>query len=128
MTAKIVSFPTPNDQMLQEMDRLIRAYLFELTGNPELTEQVGDRMSHFVANYANKTFEPCFNLPLPPDMPQQQIDHLMGAIDEGFQQNCREINEMISKIIFERMYFEVEYYEQLNSRPSSSLTQVKNRP
>ncbi|CUH97365.1 hypothetical protein P22_3493 [Propionispora sp. 2/2-37] len=123
MTAKVVTFPTQTEQLAEEMDRMIRIYLFELTGNKDLVRHVGDRMKDFISKYATKTFEPCFHLAVPAGMPQQQIDRLLASVDEGFQKNALEVQEMINKIIFERLYLEIELYDNMRKHKTAAAKQ-----
>lgn len=113
MSAAIVPFPSRDVQSLEEIDKLIRTYLAEITSDGNLIDHVGDRMKNFIENYAYKSFVPNFNLAVPPNMSQKQVDALLFSIEEGLQNNANQVQEMINKIIFERLYREVEIYEQL---------------
>ncbi|MEN6567679.1 MAG: hypothetical protein ABFC57_15450 [Veillonellales bacterium] len=114
MTAKIVPFPTLDVQSLAAIDKLIRTYLAEMTADNNLIDYVGDRMKDFIEKYAYKSFVPSFHLAIPPHMSQPQVDALLCSIEEGLQRNAGQMQEMINKIIFERLYREVEIYEQLD--------------
>ena len=117
MTAQLVPFPTQIQTQCpwEEVDKHIRAYLTEIEANQHFINYVGDRMKNFVEKYASKNFEPTFNLIVPPDLSQEQADALLLSIDKGIQNTAEEVQDMISKIIIERLQLEIEIYQNQNS-------------
>ena len=113
MTAKIITFPNDSEQIPEKFDRLVRVYLTKMTADSDLVDHVGDRMKTFVEKYANIWFEPTLNLEIPSDMSQKQIDALLSSIEEGVKKHATQVQEMVSNIIFERLYFEIKIYKTL---------------
>jgi len=116
LTAKLVFFSTPiqTERPWEEVDRHIRAYLTELAADRDFTDYVGNRMKIFVEKYASKSFEPAFNLIVPPNLSREQADALLVSIDKGVQGTAEEVQDMISKIIIERLQLEIEIYKSQN--------------
>jgi len=117
LTAKIVFFPAPKqiENSWEEVNTHIRAYLMEIEANQDFINFVGNRMKDFVEKYASKSFEPHFNLTVPPNLSQEQADALLISIDKGIQDTAEEVQDMISKIIIERLQLEIEIYQSQKS-------------
>jgi len=110
LTTKIVPFPTKNENPWEEVDRLIRAYLAEISADSYFINYVGNRMKDFIETYASKSFEPTFNLVVPPNLSQEQANALLLSIDKGVQDTAEEVQDMMRKIIIERLHLEIEIY------------------
>ena len=112
LSAKIIPFPTPlqTKSPWEEVDRHIKAYLTEIAVDSDFTNYVSNRMQAFVEKYASKSFEPAFNLIVPPNLSREQADALLVSIDKGYQNTADEVQDMISKIIIERLNLEIEIY------------------
>ena len=110
MTAKIVPFPLQTENPWEEIDRYIRAYLAEITTDRDFINDVGNRMSHFIENYASKSFEPTFNLIVPPNLSREQADALLMSLEKGVQATAAEVQDMVRNIIIERLHLEIEIY------------------
>jgi len=119
MTAKIIAFSKEREQIPEKFDRLLRVYLTEMTTDSILVDYVGNRMKTFVEKYANIWFEPTLNLDVPPNMSQEQIDALLSSIEVGIQKHAIQVQEMVSNIIFERLYLEIEIYKTLTKNKSA---------
>lgn len=120
MAAKVFPFPVQKQQTVEGINQLIRAYLGEMTTDTELVNYVSERMKDFVETYASRTFNPNFDLALPPGTSPQQVQALLESIDQGFQNIAGQIHEMITKLIFERLYLEVEIYKRLERNKLSA--------
>lgn len=114
MPAKIIPFPKKTKQDLSQVEQLMRKWLAKMDASQELTEYVVKEMLNFINNYANKTFEPVFNLPLPASLSSNEVDRLLSSLDEGVSQTADQVCEMINKIIIERFFLEIEIYEIKN--------------
>lgn len=112
MTAKIIPFPPQDGPDLAETEQKIKAVLTAMTGDPALTDQVAGQMMTFIQNYTCKTIEPEFNLPAPP-MTETQRQAFRLALDAGIETIIEQVQDMISKIVQERLLREVEIYEEL---------------
>jgi len=110
LTAKIIPFPTQTENPWEEVDRHIRAYLGEIAADNDFINYVGNRMRDFIEQYASKSFEPTFNLVVPPNLSKEQADVLLLSIDKGVRDTAEEVQEMVRKIIFERLHLEIEIY------------------
>ena len=110
MTAKIIPFPAQVENPWEEVDKHIRAYLAEITADKVFIDYVGNRMSYFIDKYASKSFEPTFNLVVPPNLSREQSDALLLSIDKGVQDTAEQVLDMVRKIIIERLHLEIELY------------------
>jgi len=111
LAAKIVPFPVNSEQDCTEVEKLIRRWLQELPASPELSDCVTARMMSFITTYANKVFEPTFNLAVPAHMTEGEAEALLRSIEKGVDNTAFQIQEMINKIIIERFFLEVEMQE-----------------
>lgn len=110
MATKIIPFPTRTESPWDELDRYIRIYLAEIIADNDFINYVGNRMRDFIEQYASKSFEPTFNLIVPPNLSHEQADALLSSIDKGVQDTAEEVQDMIKKIIIERLHLEIELY------------------
>lgn len=110
MSAKIVPFPTQTENVLEEINSYIRAYLTEVTADRDFINDVSNRMEIFIEKYANKLFEPTLNLVVPPNLSREQADALLLSIDKGIANTAKEVQDMVSNIIFERLHLEIQIY------------------
>jgi len=112
LTAKIIPFPTPiqTESPWEELDRYIREYLGEIAVDNDFINNVGKRMRIFIEKYASKSFEPTFNLVVPPNLSLEQADALLLSIDKGVQDTAEEMQDMVRNIIIERLHLEIEIY------------------
>lgn len=111
MTAKIILFPTQTESLLEEINRYIRAYLAEVRADNDFINYVSHRMKIFIEKYASKSFEPTLNLVVPPNLSQEQADALLLSIDKGISDTAKEVQDMVSSIILERLQLEIQIYE-----------------
>lgn len=111
MAANVIPFPKRSEAKLSEIEQLIRKWLAEITSDSDTTEYITGRMMTFVDNYATKSFEPTFNLPVPPNFSCQESEALLVAIQKGVADTAQEVQEMVNRIIIERFLLEVEIYE-----------------
>ncbi|MDR3561600.1 MAG: hypothetical protein P4N59_09220 [Negativicutes bacterium] len=118
MTAKIIPFPTQTEVSLTTIDKKLRVYLAELTGDNQLVEHVAERMKTFIKKYTYKTFSPEFDLPLPPLSPAQ-TKTFSQALERGVQNVVIQVQDMINQIIFERLFLEVEIYEKMHGHKAA---------
>lgn len=116
MAAKIILFPVQTKKPWEEVDQHIRAYLSEITSDIDFITDIGDRMRYFIEKYASKAFEPSFNLIVPPNLSQEQADALLLSIDQGVQETAEEVQDMVRKIIIERLHLEIEIYASQKSK------------
>ncbi|WP_378952355.1 hypothetical protein [Pelosinus sp. sgz500959] len=112
MAAKIIPFPIQNEQPLEEIDRYIRDYLAEIEADRDFIDYISNRMNYFIKNYANQYFEPTFDLVVPPNMSREQADALLLSIEMGVEHTAKQVQDMVGKIILERLQLEVELYEK----------------
>ena len=112
MTAKVIPFPDRSEPNLSEIEQLIRSWLLNIAEDPEFVEQVAGRMMSFIQGYANKWFEPAFNLVVPPTLSLEERKALWRSIETGVDETARQVQEMINRIIVERFFLEVELYER----------------
>lgn len=118
MAAKVIPFPTQSEPNLTEIEILIREWLFNISEEHDFIEHVATRMMSFISNYANKWFEPTFNLAVPPTLTLEERKTLAVSIETGVDDTAKQVQEMVNKIIVERFFLEVEMYE---SREKSKL-------
>lgn len=110
MIGKIVPFPIAKESPAEELDTYIRAYLNEMIADKDFINVVANRMKNFIEKYATSSFEPTFTLVVPPNLSREQADVLLASIDEGIQATAKEVQEMMRKIIFERLELEIQLY------------------
>lgn len=120
MSASIIPFPRKPDQNAAELEKIMRRWLAELSTDPELIEAVVARMLTFIEQYASKSFEPVFDLPVPRDLSQAETEALLEAIEKGTDAMARQVQQMINEIIIERFFLEVEIYKTRNSAVARS--------
>ncbi|HWR44995.1 hypothetical protein [Sporomusa sp.] len=111
MAATIIPFPKKQGQDLTQVELLIRKWLSKLSNNNDLTECVVERMMLYVGQYGNKLFEPTFNLPVPPNFSKEEAEAMLCSIEKGVDDIAVQVQEMISRIIIERFFLEIELYE-----------------
>jgi hypothetical protein len=128
LAAILVPFPVKPDNNLTELDKIIRKWLAELSADPDLIHHVAERMISFIDNYASKTFEPTFNLPVPEHTSKQEAEALLAAIDKGMQATGEEVLEMINKIIVERFFLEIQLYELETKQKKLDQRQITRLP
>jgi hypothetical protein len=115
VAATIIPFPKKQGQDLAQVELLIRKWLSKLSNNDELTEWVVERMLIYVDHYGNRLFEPAFDLPVPANFSQEEAEAMLGAIEKGIDDIAVQVQEMVSKIIIERLFLEIELYESRQS-------------
>ena len=111
MAASIIPFPKNHDQNLPEVEQLIRQWLTEMAASSDAVENIAERMMVFINKYATKEFEPTFDLPVPPNVSAEQAQALLASIEKGIDTTAQEVQEMINRIIIERLFLELEIYE-----------------
>jgi len=117
MAASVVLFPAKSEHT--EIDRLIRRYLGELSADTELRDSVAARMKIYIDRFANKTFEPIFDLAVPANMSHQETQALLRSIERGVDAAGEQYEKMICEIIIERLFFEVEMFEYRKKKRAS---------
>ncbi|GMB01220.1 hypothetical protein [Pelosinus sp. IPA-1] len=110
MQSKIIPFPTQVENPCEEIERHIRMYLAEITADKDFINYVSNRMRDYIENYACKSFEPTFNLVVPPNLSREQADALLLSLDKGVKETAEEVQDMVGKIIMERLQLEIEIY------------------
>ncbi|AIF53438.1 hypothetical protein [Pelosinus sp. UFO1] len=110
MNAKIIPFPEQVETPLEEIDRQIRTCLAEIKADRDFIDYVATRMKYFIENYASTYFQMNFNLIVPPNLSPEQAEALVFSIEKGVQDNAKELQDMIRKIIMERLHLEIELY------------------
>lgn len=120
MTAKVIPFPSQTGPSLAEVENRIRACLIALTDDGAMVEHVVGRMMAFIEKYTCKTFEPCFNLPLRP-MPEEQTRAFLLALEDGVDTIAAQVQDMVNKIIMERLFLEVEIYEATRGMKNTGI-------
>lgn len=115
MTAKVVPFPRKSKQNLTDMERLIRKWLLRMSADNDLIECVADRMMAFIDKYASKSFEPTFNLLVPPNLSEEEAKNLLVSIEMGVDNTAKQVYAIINQIIVERLFLEIEIYESQKS-------------
>ena len=130
LTAKIIPFPTPVpiESPWEEVDGHIRAYLAEIKSDIFFIDYVANRMKDFIDKYASKSFEPIFNLIVPPNLSREQADALLLSVDKGMQGTIEEVQDMVRKIIVERLHLEIQVYESRKALNTSYLEVKKGYP
>ncbi|WP_094605388.1 hypothetical protein SPSIL_001990 [Sporomusa silvacetica DSM 10669] len=111
MAAQVIPFPAKSEPNLTEMEKLIREWLFNVSEDEDFIETVASRMMNFINNYANKWFEPTFNLVVPSTLTLEERKALWVSIETGVDDTAKQVQEMINKIIVERFFLEIEIYE-----------------
>ena len=124
MTAKIILFPIQTESPWEKVDRHIRAYLAEIAADKTFINYVGNRMKDFIGKYASKSFEPTFNLIVPPNLSREQANALLFSIDKGVQNTAEQVQDMVSKIITERLHLEIEIYTS-QKKYNENLSQME---
>lgn len=110
MAATIVPFPARSGQT-EVMER-IRRYLAEISSDRELIDAVAAKMELFIDRYADKDFEPVFDLAVPAGISPREAQALLRSVEKGVDAAVEQFDRMISEIIVERMFLEIELYEQ----------------
>jgi hypothetical protein len=111
MAARIIPFPKASEPNISEIERLIRLWLAEMSDSRDFVETITARMMAFINKYTNRTFEPVFNLAVPPGLSPAQMRSLVVSIETGVDNTAIQVQEMINRIIVERLFLEVEIYE-----------------
>ncbi len=114
MPTNIIPFPKSVGHESSDVELLIRKWLENMSASPELTEHVVKNMMDFIDRYATRIFEPVFNLPVSPNLPKEEAEGLLKAIEEGVDNIAVQVQEIINGIIVERFFFEVEVFERNN--------------
>lgn len=110
MAARIVPFPARSGQT-EVMER-IRRYLAELSSDQELINTVAAKMKLFIDRYADKDFTPAFDLAVPAGISPREAQALLRSVEKGVDAAVGQFDRMICEIIVERMFLEIELYEQ----------------
>lgn len=116
MPAKVIPFPDKSEPNLSNIETLIREWLFNVSDDPDFIERVAVRMMSFINNYANKWFEPTFNLLVPPTLTLAERKALWTSIETGVDDTAKQVQEMINRIIVERFFLEIEIDESRQKR------------
>ncbi|QDR79737.1 hypothetical protein [Sporomusa termitida] len=111
MAATVIPFPTKKGQDLSQVESLIRKWLSKLSHSNDMTEYIVERMLIYVEQYGSRLFEPAFNLPVPPHFSQAEAEALLGSLEKGVDDIAVQVQEMVSRIIIERFFLEIELYE-----------------
>lgn len=111
MPSKIIPFPTQVENPCEEIEKHMRMYLAEITADKDFINYVSGRMRYYIENYACKSFEPTFNLVVPPNLSREQADALLFSIDKGVKETAEEVQDMVGKIIMERLHLEIDLYK-----------------
>lgn len=117
--AKIVPFPQDSADNLDDVEKLIRKWLTEVSVDTQLIETVTHRMMFFISEYAFESFEPIFNLVVPASLSQAEAEILLHSINNGTDKLGEKVQLMINRIIVERFFIEIEIYK--NSKQESPL-------
>lgn len=120
MPAKVILFPSPNQQTLDEIDWRIRACLAAMELDENLINHVSGRMKNYIAKYASVTFDCNFNLAVPINMSEKEKNALLHSVDTGITATAAQVQEMVNKIIMERILLEIEIYEDRESQKKGS--------
>ena len=124
MAATIVPFPAKVEQDTNEVDKLIRKWLDGITTDPDMIDSVATRMMTFITTYASETFEPSFNLVVPPGFSQENTDALLKSLEKGVNGIADQVQQMVNRIIIERFFLEVQLYEKENRNIKTGLHRV----
>ena len=111
MAARIIPFPKASEPNISEIERLIRLWLAEMSDSRDFVETITARMLAFINQYANWTFEPVFNLAVPSGLSPAEMRSLVVSIETGVDNTAIQVQEMVNRIIVERLFLEVEIYE-----------------
>lgn len=111
MAAKVFPFPDKYEPNLTEIEKLIREWLRNVSDERNFIDTVAARMMSFIQNYANKWFEPSFNLSVPSTLTFEERKALVASIETGVDETAKQVQEMINRIIIERFLLEIEIYE-----------------
>lgn len=114
--AQITPFPRKTQKDVALVTDKIREYLAAMATDDAMVNKLAARMNLFIETYADIWFEPTFNLAVPSTMSQEETAALLLSIEKGVDQAAEQVNEIISKIIIERLLFEVQIYQ--NTRNS----------
>jgi hypothetical protein len=120
VTARIFQFPSQPEPNLLDIERRIRASLAGLSADEQMIEHVAERMMAFIKNYTHKTFEPNFSLPMR-TLSQEQSKAFLAALDKGIDGIAEQVQDMISKIVIERLFLEIELYEKTTGCMNTSV-------
>lgn len=112
MAAEIIPFPDKSEPNLTEIEKVIRQWLLQLSDEPDFIETIAGRMMSFIANYTDKWVEPTFDLVVPPSLSLEDRRNLLISVEKGVDDLAGQVQEMVNRIIIERFFFEVEYYER----------------
>ena len=118
MAAKVIPFPKTSGPDLNEIEKLIRLWLTEMSESRDFVDTIAARMMTFIDAYASKTFEPIFNLAAPPHLSAEERHSLLVSIETGVDNTAVQVQEMVNRIIVERLFLEVEIYESAQKRQS----------
>ena len=70
----------------------------------------------FIDKYVSKTFEPIIDLPAPKNLSREEAEAILSSIEKGIDHTAQEVQDMINRIIIERLYLELEIYESKSPR------------
>ena len=111
MAAKLIPFPDRSEPDLTEIETVIRQWLLYMSDETDFIETVAERMMSFIANYTDKWIEPTFDLVVPSTLSLEDRRNLLTSIEKGVDDLSGQVQEMVNRIIIERFFFEVEFYE-----------------
>ncbi|MDU4961060.1 MAG: hypothetical protein E6X17_10440 [Sporomusaceae bacterium] len=114
MAASVIMFPKRTQPSESELEGLLRKWLTELEADEAVAGAVTARMLAYIEQYAARSFQPAFNLPVPPGFSPVQAEALLQAIETGMDNVAREVQELINRIIIERFFLELELCERAN--------------
>jgi len=125
LAAKVIQFPAqiepnPAQPNLADIEKRIRATLAALTADSQLIEHVTARMMVFIKKYTFKNFEPSFTLPVRP-MSKEQTKAFLAALADGMRDVAGQVQDMMSQIVIERLFLEIEIYENARGSKNTSV-------
>jgi hypothetical protein len=118
MPAQVILFPTSieqpqnqNDQILEDVDQLIRKTLAMMNHDENLINQVAGRMKDYVEKYASITFNCKIDMEVPHHASLEEKDVMRACLDKGIENLASQVQGMVNKIIMERIMLEIKIYE-----------------
>lgn len=123
--ANIVPFPGKTKKNVNPVADMIIKYLAAISNDCAMIAEVSAQMNTFVETYADIWFEPTFDLELPAAMTKKETAALLLSIEKGVDRAAEQVNEIISKIVIERLLLEVQIYEDRQSAAAAAATADK---
>ncbi len=107
--AEIIPFPSKPVRDWKFISETINKALIESGANKDMRDVVTERVK-VLFDKINNGIEYNIKLPIPSGTTQVQIDDMKKAIEEGIMEGMKQIQEMVGKVLVDKMLSEIYLY------------------